>query len=187
MHLRAFAGCAEVGRDLRDGRAERTPREHAHEHADVLDPGHQLFDAHRHDVQPGKMYAQVGVAFVGAHHDRAGLRHREVGARHPRLGPEEERPRVVALAFGQVVDVAVGRVGADGAAEDFGDVATQLVHGRHDDMARWFVIELLDALSEVGLDHRDAALLEERAHVALVGQHGLRLHQRSRAMGTQHV
>ena len=32
----------------------------------------------------------------------------------------------------------------------------QLVHGRHDDVARVFVVELLDALAEIGLDHLDA-------------------------------
>ena len=87
------------------------------------------------------------------------------------------RPRVLALAFGQVGDVVIRRVGADAAAEDFGDVAAQLVHGRHHDVARRLVVELLDALAQIGLDDFDAAVFQEGPHLALVGQHRLALHQ----------
>ena len=57
----------------------------------------------------------------------------------------------------------------------------QLVHRGHDDVARRLVVELLDALAEIGLHDLDAAGFEKRPHVALVGQHRLRLDQRARA------
>ena len=64
--------------------------------------------------------------------------------------------------------------------EHLGHVAAQLVHRRHDDVAGRLVVELLDALAEVGLDHLDAAVLEEGPHVAFLGQHRLALDQRAR-------
>ena len=61
--------------------------------------------------------------------------------------------------------------------KNLGYIAAQLVDRRHHDVARRLVVELLDALAEVGLDDLDAAVLEERPHLALVGQHRLALHQ----------
>ena len=40
--------------------------------------------------------------------------------------------------------VVVTGLRAERAGEHIGDIRTQLVHGRHDDVARRFVIELLD-------------------------------------------
>jgi hypothetical protein len=45
-------------------------------------------------------------------------------------------------------------------------------------MARRFVVELLDALAEVGLGHLNVALFEEPAQVAFLGQHRLALDER---------
>ena len=50
----------------------------------------------------------------------------------------------------------------------------------HDDVARRLVVELLDALAQIGLHDLDAPILEERPHVALVGEHRLGLDQRAR-------
>ena len=74
--------------------------------------------------------------------------------------------------------VAIVGVGADRFRKYLGDVGPELVHGRHHDMARILVVELLDALTEIGLDHLDA----DRSHVvpetALFGEHRLTLNER---------
>jgi hypothetical protein len=44
-------------------------------------------------------------------------------------------------------------------------------------MARRFVVELLDAFAQIGLGDLDPASLQERARVAFLGQHRLRLHE----------
>ena len=61
------------------------------------------------------------------------------------------------------------------------------MHRRHDDVAGRLVVELLDALAEVGLDDLDLALLEEGPHLAFVGQHRLALDQRRRVVRLQDV
>ena len=83
-------------------------------------------------------------------------------AGHAGIGIEDQRARRLALRFREVVDVAVVRVGADRPGEHLGHVGAQLVHRRHHDMARVFIVELLDALAEIGLDHLDA----DRGHVS---------------------
>ena len=125
------------------------------------------------------MNAEIGVALVGAHDDRPGLRDRKVRTRHARVRAQEVRPRVLPLTLGKVMDVAVLRIGADRFGKDARHVGAQLVHGRYDDVARRLVIELLDALAEVGFHDLDAAGFEKRPHVAFVGQHRLRLDQRA--------
>jgi hypothetical protein len=173
--------------DLGDRRAERIAREHPDEHAQVLDAREELLDADRGDDQRRQVHGEVGVALVGADDDGAGLGDGEVGADHPCAGLQEIRPGGPPLALGEVMDVGVLRVGAQRAAEHLGDVAAQLVHGGHDDVARRLVVELLDALAEIGLDHLDAAGPEELAHLAFVGQHRLRLDQRGRAPRAEQV
>ena len=51
----------------------------------------------------------------------------------------------------------------------------------------WLVVELLDALAEVGLDDLDATRSRGTAASAFVGQHRLALHQRRRAVRLQDV
>ena len=53
---------------------------------------------------------------------------------------------------------------------------TLQVDGRHHDMARLLMQELDDALTQVGLYHVNAVLLQIRIHLALLGEHRLRLH-----------
>ena len=71
--------------------------------------------------------------------------------------------------------------------KDPGHVPAELVDGGHDDVARRFVVELLDAFAQIGLHDLDAAGLEKRPHLALVGEHRLRLDQRARPARTQDV
>ena len=88
----------------------------------------------------------------------------------------------LALRFGQIVHIAVGGIGTDRLGENLGHVSPELVYGRHHDMARVLVVELLDALAEIGLDNLDT----DRRHVmpepAFLGQHRLALDQRLCAM-----
>ena len=129
----------------------------------------------------GTFADKIGVALVRADDDRARLRDREIAAGHAgRLLAHEVRPRMHALAFGEVVDVAVVRIGADGSAEHLGDVGAQLVDRRHDHVARVLVVELLDALAEIGLHHRRCrAVPRILAHLAFVGEHRLALDERA--------
>ena len=53
---------------------------------------------------------------------------------------------------------------------------TLQVDGRHHDMARLLTQKLDDTLTQVGLHHVNAVLLQIRIHLALLGEHRLRLH-----------
>src|ERR1700730_8987676 len=91
------------------------------------------------------------------------------------------------LRFRQVVDVAVARVGAERPSEYLSHVGAQLMHGGHDDMAPILLVQLLDALPKIGLDH----LYANRGHVgpeaALLGQHRLAFDQQLRAVVAQNA
>jgi hypothetical protein len=187
VHLGALPRLAEVRRELRDRRAERAARQHPHEDAEVLDLRDEFLDPDRGDVELRQVDGEIRIAFVRADDDGARFGDGEVRARHPGIRFQEIRPRVLALAFGKVVNVAVLAVGADRVRKDARDVRLELVHGRHDDVARRLVVQLLDALAQIRLHHDDAALFQERAHVALVGQHRLRLDERSRPAGAQEI
>jgi hypothetical protein len=126
----------------------------------------------------GHIGGQVGVAFVGADHECPGLGHREITAGHAGIGGEDNRGGRLTLRFRQIMNVAVGRVGADRLPEHLCDVGPELVDCRHNDAARVLIVELLDALAEVGFDD----LYPDRRHVvakaAFLGQHRLALDQR---------
>ena len=122
----------------------------------MLETRDDLLDADRGDVQIWYIGREIGVAFVGADDKGAGLGDREIAARHTGIGGEDQRPRRLTLRFGQIVDVAVFGVGADRSGEHLRHVGAQLVHGRHDDVARILIVELLDALAEIGFDDLDA-------------------------------
>ena len=145
----------------------------------MLEPRDDLLDADRGDMQLGHVGREVGVALVGADDEAAGLRDREIGAGHAGVGGQDQRAGRLALRFGEVMDVAVVGVGADRLGEHLRHVRPQLVHRRHHDMARVFVVELLDAFAEIGLDHLDPDGRHVRAQAALFGQHRLALDQRS--------
>ena len=76
------------------------------------------------------------------------------------------------------MDVIIGGIGADRLREHLGHIGPQLVHGRHDDVARVFIVKLLDAFAEVGFDDLDADRCHVRPKAALLGQHRLTLDQR---------
>ena len=144
----------------------------------MLEARNDLLDADRGDVQLRHIGRQIGVALVGADDEGPGLGDREIGPRHAGVGSEDQRAGRLALRFRQIMDVAVVGIGADRLGEYFGHIGAQLVHRGHHDMARVLIVELLDALAEIGLDHLDP----DRSHVgpeaALLGQHRLALDQR---------
>ncbi len=121
---------------------------------------------------------EIGIALVGADDNAAGLGDRKIAARHAGIGGQDQRTVGLALCLRQVVHVAVVGIGTDRLCEHLRDVRPELVHGRHDDMARIFVVELLDALTEVGLDHLDPDRCHVRPETALLGEHRLALDQR---------
>ena len=96
----------------------------------------------------------------------------------PASASKEIRPRVAAHGFRRGSARRIARLGADRSRKHSRDIAAQLVNRGNDDMTRRLVVELLDAFAQIGLDYLDAARLEERAHVAFVGQHRLALDQR---------
>jgi len=65
---------------------------------------------------------EIGIAFVGADDNAAGLGDREIAAGHPGVGGEDRRTDRVALRFRQVVHVAVVGVDSDRLGEHLRDV-----------------------------------------------------------------
>jgi hypothetical protein len=57
--------------------------------------------------------------------------------------------------------------------------------GRHDDVTGRLLLELDDALAEVGVDHLDAARLQVGIQVAFLGEHRLALHQSTGAVALE--
>ena len=72
-------------------------------------------------------------------------------------------------------------VGSEFLMEELADVLLLEVNGGEDDVAGRFVAELHDAFAEIGVRHLDAARLQVRIEVALLGQHRLGLHQAGNA------
>ena len=110
----------------------------------------------RGDMQFRHIRREIGVAFVGADDKGAGFGDREIAAGHAGVGREDQWTRRLALRFGQIMNVAVSGIGADRLSEHLGDVRSELVHRGHDDMTRVFIVELLNALAQIGLDHFNA-------------------------------
>src|ERR1700674_4971761 len=127
----------------------------------MLDLGNDLFDADRGDIQLRQIHAQVRVSLVSADDDGARFRDGKIGTGHARLGLEEVWPGVLALALREIVDVAVLGVRAYGFGKNPGYIGSQLMDRGHDDVTRRLVIELLDALSQVGFHDLDSPVLDE--------------------------
>ena len=72
-------------------------------------------------------------------------------------------------------------LGSEFLVEEFADVFLLQVDGGENDVAWRFVAELHDAFTEIGVRHLDAARLQVRIEVALLGQHRLRLHEAGNA------
>ena len=129
----------------------------------------------------------VGVSFVGTDNETACLGHCEVGAGHPRVSRKEAGPGVFAHGLGQIMRIGVLRVRAQVLGEEGGHVGPELVDGRHDDVARRLVGQLLDALTQVRLGHLDPAPLEVGRHAALLLEHRFALDQGLDFVGLEDV
>ena len=121
--------------------------------------------------------AEVRVSFVGADHEPARLGDGEVHAGQPGLRRQELLAQVPARRLGEL-----GRVGQPGrraqlVVEEIADLLLLLVDGGHHDVAGRLLGELDDALSQVRIDHLDAAFDQIWIEVALFGEHRLALHQ----------
>ncbi|MNT89647.1 hypothetical protein D3C72_2304160 [compost metagenome] len=81
--------------------------------------------------------------------------------------------QVGARGVGQVGRVVVAGLGTQLLVKQFRDLFLLQVNRRHHDVARWLVAQLHDALAQIGVDHRYAALLQIRVQPALLGQHRL--------------
>src|SRR4029450_13673776 len=109
------------------------------------------------DMQFRYVGAEVGIALVGADHEAAGLRNRKIRAGHAGLGTQKIRSRRPPLRLRKIMDVIVARLRPDRSHKDSGDVAPELVDRWHDNVTRRLVVELLDALAEIGLYYLDVA------------------------------
>src|SRR6516162_9698237 len=75
-------------------------RQHADEHAKVLDLWNDLLDADADDVQLGHIGGKVGIAFVGTDDEAAVLGDRKIRAGHTGFGAQEIGARVLPHCLG---------------------------------------------------------------------------------------
>src|SRR6516164_8617076 len=91
--------------------------------------------------------AEVGITLIGADDKAAGLRNGKIRACHPGLGTQEIGPRRPPLRLRKIMNIIVAGLRSDRSCKHLGDVATQLMDRRDDDMAGRLVIKLLDTLA----------------------------------------
>ena len=171
------ARLAEVGGVGGGGLSGAGTAEHALEHGQAVVVGDDLLQADGGNVELRAGGGHVGIALVGAYHDVARLGNAEVGTGHAGLGGEELVAQRQARPVGEIRGVVVAHVVADAfLLEELAHVVVAQVDGGHDNVAGLLPLQLDDALAEVGLDDLDAACLEVGVHLALLGEHRLRLH-----------
>ena len=136
-----------VGRGFLAG---RRARQHAQQDGGVLQRGDHLLDAGQHDVHARQRIGQVGIAFVGHQHRRAGLGHQEVGPGQAHVGIEEllaqDMPRLghQVVALGQALGEAQLGVMLE---ESVGHLVLGEMDGRRNDVARRLVAKLDDVFA----------------------------------------
>ena len=119
----------------------------------------------------------IRITLVGANHAIAGSSHTEVTSSHTCSGFHKLVAEMMTGTAGQVSRIIVADFLGDSLLlEHLSHFLTLQVDGRHHDMARLLMQELDDALTQVGLHHVNAVLLQIRIHLALLGEHRLRLH-----------
>ena len=173
VHLPARPRLLEVRRVSRNRRADGGACQQAGEHTQVRLLGDDFFQPHAGDMDGWQRGAEVGIAFVGAHHHATGFGDGEVDAGQAGTGGEEMFAQVGACGVGQVGRVVVAGLGAEFFVEQLGDLFLLQVNCRHHDVARRLVAQLHDALAEVGIDYLDAVLFQIRVQPAFLGQHRL--------------
>jgi hypothetical protein len=176
VYLLAGGGLHEVAGVRGDGLAGGAAGQQAQEHAQVFLPGNDLFDAHAGNVHFRQVGPQVGVAFVGTHHEAPCFGDRKIYPRDGNVGAEKLFAQVPAGGFGEVLRVGGAFLGAQVLVEEFADVPLLEVNGRQHDVAGRLVAELHDAFAQVGVDHFHALPGQVFVQVALLGEHGFAFH-----------
>ena len=177
MHLCARTSLTEMRGERRGRLTGTATAKQTLEHSHTLVVWHQLLDTHRHDVKLRHGSSHVGIALVGANHTVARGSHTEVATSHARTSLHKLVAQVLSSTTSQVSRVVIADfLGDTFLLKHLAYFLTLQVDGRHHDMAWLLVQELDDALTQVGLHHVDAMLLQVRIHLALLGEHRLRLH-----------
>lgn len=174
-------GAARPGRErgvdrlfLAGGRA----RQHAEQRGGVLQRRHHLLDRRQHDMGLGQRLGQVAVTLVGDDDGGAGLGDQEIGAGDADVGGEEALAQDAARLRQhgrRLVEVAVARQVAVGAAKIGLDLGSRQVNRRRDDVRGHLAAQLDDVFAEVGLDRGDAVGLQVLVEPDLLGDHALAL------------
>ena len=168
---------AEVRRVGRRGLSCAGTAQHALEDSQTLIVRDNLFQSDGGDVQTWTACRHVGIALVGAYHDVSCLGNAEVGTRHTGVSGQKFVAQTQACTVGQVRRVVVALLVRDAfLLEQLAHVVMVQVDGGHHDVRGLLALELDDAFAEVGLHYFDAFALQIRVHLALFGEHRLRLH-----------
>ena len=167
----ASLGTAKMAGIGRHRLASGTACQQAGEDAEVFQGGDDLFDPHAGDVQVSDGRAQIGIAFVGAHHKHPLLGHGKVDPRDRGIGTQEMLPQVFAGCVGEVLRVTVTRLGAHLLLKQLPHFLFFQMNRRQDDVAGGLTAQLDDPLTQIGVDHFDAMLFEVGVESALFGEH----------------
>ncbi len=167
------------------GLARGGAREDGVERRHVLQPRHDLLEAHDGDVDGRHVGAHAAVALVLDEAEGPRLGHGEVHAGEARVGMQELLAQHLAGHGRELVHIlGVLRI-LDLLAELPGDLVLVLVDGRHDDVARRLAVQLDDVFAQVGLQGFDVLGFEEGVEVHLLGDHALALDQGLGALGLE--
>lgn len=127
VHLGAGTGFAEVG-GIYSGRLTcAVSCEKTLEYGHGLIVWDELFDSHRYDMQGRNGSAHIGISFIGAYHDLAGLCDSEVGACHAAIGRHEIVAEMIASATGQESRIGLGYKSLEIAMHAVGGLLTFLI------------------------------------------------------------
>jgi hypothetical protein len=162
----------DVAREELTGRA---PRQGAQDRLDVPEALDELLHPHDRDVDARERGDDARVALIGEDDERAGLGDRDVRARDAEVRRQELLPELAARDRDEPRDVGREPL-VHLLREDLRHLLLREVDGGHHHVRRALPGELDDPLAEVGLPHADAARLEVRVEVDLLGRHRLRLH-----------
>src|SRR5271168_5641568 len=108
----------------------------------------------------------MAVPLLGRHHYGSGFRDHEVCPRHTDARRAEVWPRVFAHYPCEVADIFVLGIRPIFLREQGSNVVRRFLDRGADDVAWRLIIQLLDALTEVGLCDPDPSPLEERTQFA---------------------
>ena len=175
--VKLATGCrtAVVRRVRGDGLSRTGASQKAGEDTERFEVRHDLLHPERRDVELGERRAHVGISLVGANDDFPRRGNGEVRPSHGDIGMEELVAEVPAGGMGEVRRVGVAWLGAQLLFHHLTHLLALDVDGGHDDVARFQVHELEDALAQVAFDYIDALCHEVRVHLTFLGKHGLAL------------